>query len=164
MQKTALSWLWISLLIVILDQLSKLWITQTLSIHQSIAILPFLNFTLLHNEGAAFSFLANAGGWQRWLFVSLTAVITTILLIWLSKISRQQRLIALSLTLVIGGAIGNLIDRALYGYVVDFIDVYYQQWHWYTFNIADSAISIGVTLLLLDTIRYEIVHPQKSEN
>ncbi len=153
MRNNTLIWLWISVIIIILDQSSKLWITQIISLHQSIPILPSFNFTLLHNEGAAFSFLAQAGGWQRWFFIILTTVITTILLVWLYNLERQQRLVMFSLTLIIGGALGNLIDRVLYGYVIDFIDIYYQQWHWPTFNIADSAISIGVTLLLFDTIR-----------
>jgi len=153
MRNNTLIWLWISVIVIILDQSSKLWITQIISLHQSIPILPSFNFTLLYNEGAAFSFLAQAGGWQRWFFIILTTVIITILLIWLYNLERQQRLVMFSLALIIGGALGNLIDRVLYGYVIDFIDVYYQQWHWPTFNIADSAISIGVTLLLFDTIR-----------
>lgn len=152
-RNNALIYLWISVVVIILDQATKLWITQFMSLYQSIPIFPFFNFTLLYNEGAAFSFLANAGGWQRWLFVALTTIITSILLIWLNSLEQPQRLVRVSLTLIIGGAIGNLIDRIAYGYVIDFIDVYYNQWHWPAFNIADSAISIGVTLLLLDMMR-----------
>jgi len=108
--------------------------------------------TLAHNYGAAFSFLSDAGGWQRWLFTGLASVVTLVLIVWLFRLQAKEKLTAAGLGLIIGGAVGNLIDRVLNGYVVDFIDVYYQDWHWPAFNLADSAITCGVILLLLDAL------------
>ena len=108
--------------------------------------------TLAHNYGAAFSFLSDAGGWQRWLFTGLASVVTVVLVIWLLRLTAKERMLAAALSLVIGGAVGNLIDRIINGYVVDFIDVYYRDWHWPAFNVADSAISCGIVLLLIDGI------------
>jgi len=145
-------WLWLSLLVVGLDQLTKIWVSATLALYESIPVLPFFDLRLLHNEGAAWSFLATAGGWQRWFLAGLAILVTGILIVWLSRTKRQQYGLASALALVIGGAVGNVIDRIIYGYVVDFIDIYYQNWHWPAFNIADSAISIGVVLLLIDAL------------
>jgi len=150
----ALVWFWLSLLVVILDQVTKVWISANLALYQSIVVLPFFNLTLLHNEGAAWSFLATAGGWQRWFLSGLAIVISGVLMIWLSRLKRQQRWLACALALILGGALGNVIDRVIYGYVVDFIDVYYNKaWHWPAFNIADSAISVGAVMLLIDAFR-----------
>jgi len=145
-------WLWLSLLVVGFDQLTKIWISATLALYESIPVLPFFDLRLLHNEGAAWSFLATAGGWQRWFLSGLAIFVTGILIVWLSRTQRQQYWLASALALVIGGAVGNVIDRLIYGYVIDFIDIYYQGWHWPAFNIADSAISIGVVLLLIDAL------------
>ena len=106
--------------------------------------------TLAHNYGAAFSFLSDAGGWQRWLFTGLASVVTLVLIVWLLRLPAGEKLTAAALGLIIGGAVGNLIDRVNNGYVVDFIDVYYSGWHWPAFNVADSAITGGVILLLFD--------------
>ena len=106
--------------------------------------------TLAHNYGAAFSFLSDAGGWQRWLFTGLSSVVTVVLIVWLLRLTAAEKLTAAALALIIGGAIGNLADRIKHGYVVDFIDVFYRDWHWPAFNVADSAITCGVILLLLD--------------
>ena len=144
-----LRWLWLSLLVIGLDQVSKQLAESSLMVFETIPVIPFLNLTLAYNEGAAFSFLSDQGGWQRWLFAGLAIVVTLILIGWLARL-KSEKILAISLSLVIGGAVGNLIDRLLYGHVIDFIDVYYQQWHWPAFNIADSAISIGVVLMLLD--------------
>ena len=144
-----LRWLWLSLLVIGLDQVSKQLAESSLMVFETIPVIPFLNLTLAYNEGAAFSFLSDQGGWQRWLFAGLAMVVTLILIGWLGRL-KSEKILAISLSLVIGGAVGNLIDRLLYGHVIDFIDVYYQQWHWPAFNIADSAISIGVVLMLLD--------------
>ncbi|KHD07293.1 peptidase A8 [Candidatus Thiomargarita nelsonii] len=150
----ALVWFWLSLLVVILDQVTKVWISANLALYQSIVVLPFFNLTLLHNEGAAWSILATAGGWQRWFLSGLAIVISGVLMIWLSRLKRQQRWLACALALILGGALGNVIDRVIYGYVVDFIDVYYNhEWHWPAFNIADSAISVGAVMLLIDAFR-----------
>jgi len=145
-------WLGISFFVIVTDQLTKAWAAETLPFAQSVVLTSFLNFTLLHNTGAAFSFLANAGGWQRWFFIGLATMISVGLLIWISRLTAKQMWLGIALALILGGAVGNLIDRIIYGYVIDFIDFYYQQWHWPAFNIADSAISIGVVMLLLDAL------------
>lgn len=146
-------WLWISLLIIVLDQITKLVADSSLTLYQPMAIMPMFNFTLMHNQGAAFSFLSDAGGWQRWFFILLSSAISIILVIWLRRLKQHQKLQTVAIALILGGAIGNLIDRSLYGYVVDFIDVYYQTHHWPAFNIADSAIFIGAGLLIIDTFK-----------
>ena len=155
-QVNPLRWLWLTLLIVILDQITKSWISQTLTLYESVAIFSFFNFTLVHNTGAAFSFLAEAGGWQRWLLTGLALIVSVIIVVWLSRLKTvEHRWLAIALALVLGGAIGNLIDRIIYGYVIDFLDLYYKMWHWPAFNVADSAISIGAVMLLIDAIRGE---------
>lgn len=145
-----LKWLWLSVLVVVLDQGSKYLAERMLTLHDPVALMPLLNMTLSHNPGAAFSFLADAGGWQRWLFIALAALVSVVLVVWLRKLSRADAWIAAAVTLVLGGAIGNLIDRVTHQYVIDFIDVYYKGWHWYTFNVADMAITVGVVVLIAD--------------
>lgn len=149
----ARKWLWISLLVIVLDQLTKILADELLSYHVPVEIMPMFNFTLMYNTGAAFSFLANAGGWQRWFFLVLTIAVSIFIYFWLRKLTVNQRLQATALSLILGGAIGNLIDRAIYGHVIDFIDIYYATHHWPAFNIADSAICIGAFLLIYDTIK-----------
>jgi signal peptidase II len=146
-----LKWLWVTGLVLLLDQASKLLIDSGMRLYDSIALLPFFNLTYVHNTGAAFSFLSEAGGWQRWLFAGLAVVMSSAIGIWLSRLQKHETLMALALSLVLGGAIGNLIDRIAYGYVIDFLDVYYQTWHWPAFNVADSAICVGVGLMLLES-------------
>ncbi|NOX10052.1 MAG: lipoprotein signal peptidase [Gammaproteobacteria bacterium] len=148
-----LSWLWLSLLVLVLDQLTKYLADTGLDYAQPVALIPQLNLLLLYNPGAAFSFLSDASGWQRWFFVVIGVVISTVLLFWMRGLSRADRRVAIALALVLGGAIGNIVDRLLHGYVIDFIDVYYNGWHWPAFNIADSAITVGVVLLLVDSIK-----------
>jgi len=147
-----LKWLWLSLLIIVLDQLSKLWVVSEFELYQSIELMPYLNLTYVHNKGAAFSFLSSAGGWQRWFFSVISVVAILVLLVWLKRLKPTEKLLAVSMSLILGGAIGNLYDRLAYGYVIDFLDAYYQQWHWPVFNIADSAIVLGVGLMLLDML------------
>ena len=146
-----LKWLGLSFLAVLLDQLSKLLIADNMQLYQSINIMPYVNLTYVHNTGAAFSFLSEAGGWQRWFFAALAIVIGSVIAVWLSRLKAHETLMAVSLSLVLGGAIGNLIDRLAYGYVIDFIDIYVQSWHWPAFNVADSAITLGVALMLLES-------------
>ncbi|WP_020483951.1 signal peptidase II [Methylomonas sp. MK1] len=146
-----LKWLWISAVTLVLDQASKLAIDGSMQLFESIPLIPYFNLTYVHNTGAAFSFLAQAGGWQRWLFAGLAVVMSSIIAVWLYRLKKHETLMAVALSLVLGGAIGNLIDRVAYGYVIDFLDVYYQDWHWPAFNIADSAICIGVGLMLLES-------------
>jgi len=149
--KTA-SWLSLAALIIVLDQLSKLWISSHFFYGESLPVIHFFNLVLAHNTGAAFSFLNDAGGWQRWLFSAIALVAA----VWIVRLLRQhahETLFCLALALVLGGALGNLIDRVAYGYVVDFIDIYYEDWHFPAFNVADSAISVGAALLILDSFR-----------
>ncbi|MCX7098927.1 MAG: signal peptidase II [Methylococcales bacterium] len=146
-----LKWLGLSLLAIVLDQASKLTVDGSMQLFESIPVLPYFNLTYVHNTGAAFSFLSDAGGWQRWFFAGLAIVISGVIGVWLSRLKSHETLLAVALSLVLGGAIGNLIDRLAYGYVIDFLDVYYQNYHWPAFNIADSAITLGVALMLLES-------------
>ena len=148
--KMAFAWLLFSVVIIVLDLWTKQIATDSLTLYRPVEINSWLNMTLAHNYGAAFSFLSDAGGWQRWLFTGLASVVTVVLIVWLFRLPAKERLTAAALSLVIGGAVGNLIDRIINGYVVDFIDVYYHDSHWPAFNVADSAITCGVILLLLD--------------
>ena len=150
---SAKHWLWITLLVIVLDQLSKLIADHYLQFHRPVEIMPMFNFTLMYNKGAAFSFLANQGGWQRWFFLTLTSVVSIFIFLWIRKLKTHQVLQYSALALILGGAIGNLIDRAIYGHVIDFLDVYFQQHHWPAFNIADSAITVGAILLIYDTLK-----------
>lgn len=148
-----LKWLNLSVLVIILDQLTK-WISvSVLDLYETIPVMPFFNFTMAHNYGAAFSFLSSAGGWQRWFFVALAVIVSVALSIWLKKLKPTAKLEAAALALIIGGAVGNVIDRFVHGYVIDFLDLYYGHYHWPAFNIADSAICIGAVLLILDSFR-----------
>lgn len=146
-------WLWISALVIVLDQVTKLGMEDLLKNHGTITVMPMFNFALAYNEGAAFSFLGSAGGWQRWFFIALSSGISIALIIWLHNIKASERLETVSIAMILGGAIGNLIDRAIYGHVIDFIDVYYKDHHWPTFNIADSAISVGAVLLIYGSFK-----------
>jgi len=145
-------WLWLSGVVLILDQCSKLIADALLQFNQPVQLLPFLDLRKVYNPGAAFSFLSNASGWQRWFFVTLTLFVSLVLVVWLRRLPAGQPRLALALSLILGGAAGNLIDRVVYGYVIDFIDLYYGDWHWPVFNVADSAITLGAGLLVLDAI------------
>jgi len=145
-------WLLLALLVVVLDQFTKLLATNLLVYGEPLALLPSFNFTLRYNPGAAFSFLSEASGWQRWFFATVSAVAAVFLTLWLQRLKPHQVLLALALALVLGGAVGNLIDRLWLGYVVDFIEVYYRNHYWPAFNIADSAISVGAVLLVWDSL------------
>ncbi len=151
-------WLLLSLLVIALDQWSKDIAVSTLDFQAAQAVVPGFNWFLIHNHGGAFSFLSDHAGWQRWFFLITSSAITIVLLVWLMRSAARAWAICLPLSLLIGGAIGNLIDRVRLGYVIDFIDVYYADWHWPAFNIADSAITIGIILL----IAHEIFGSRKS--
>jgi signal peptidase II len=148
-----LKWLNLSALVIIFDQLTKWLMSNWLDLYQTVAVVPYFNLTLAHNYGAAFSFLASAGGWQRWFFTLLAVVVSIVLIVWMKRLKAQARLEAISLALILGGAIGNVIDRVLHGYVIDFLDVYVGSYHWPAFNIADSAICVGAVLLIFDSFR-----------
>lgn len=148
-----LQWLWLTLLVVVLDQISKQIASSMLELYQPIAMLPFFNFTLAHNYGAAFSFLSNAGGWQRYALAAVALATSIGITIWLKRLPKNDPWMAVSLSLILGGAIGNLYDRVILGYVVDFLDFYWATSHFPAFNIADSAITIGAVMMIIDVIR-----------
>lgn len=148
-----LKYLWLSFAVIVADQVTKTIILNWLDLYQTVPVMPFFNLTLAYNTGAAFSFLASAGGWQRWFFVILAAVIVTVLTVWLSRLAKTAKLEAISLALIIGGAVGNVVDRLMHGHVIDFLDVYVGTNHWPAFNIADSAICVGAVLLIIDSFR-----------
>lgn len=156
-QQGCLRWLWLALVILVLDQGTKILAEQMLVAREPVPVLPSLNLYLTYNTGAAFSFLRDAGGWQRWLFVALSIGVGAFIGIWLARLPRDHAWLACALALVLGGAMGNLVDRLFRpdGAVVDFIDVYYGTWHWPAFNVADSAISVGAVMLVLGAIRGE---------
>ena len=146
-------WVGAALGIAVLDQFTKLMAEGALGLHQPVAIMPSLNLTLTYNKGAAFSFLSDAGGWQRWLFSGIAVAVVAFLTHWLHTLGRRLLWMPLGITLVLGGALGNLYDRVLVGAVVDFVDVYYGTWHWPAFNFADSAICVGAIMLVIGTLR-----------
>ena len=148
-----LKWLWLSVVVIGLDQATKALASGSLNYGHAQPLFPGLNLTLLHNTGAAFSFLSDGGGWQRWLFVVIAVVVSAAVVLWLRRLQPGQAWLAAALALIVGGALGNVYDRVTLGYVVDFIDVYYGQWHWPAFNVADSAITVGAVMLLLDAFR-----------
>ncbi len=148
-----MKWLWVSVVVLLVDQCTKLLADAMLVLHQQVVLIPYLALFKAYNPGAAFSFLGDASGWQRWFFVVLAVIVIGVLLVWLRRLSASEAGTSLALALILGGAAGNLIDRLVYGYVIDFIDVYYGSWHWPAFNVADAAISVGAFLLLLDAFR-----------
>jgi signal peptidase II len=155
-KNNALMWLILSAVIVLLDWISKQWAMSALEYMQPVEVIAgFWNWTLVHNRGAAFSFLASAGGWQQWMFSALAVIISTVCIVMLKNASRSDWRTALPLALIVGGALGNLIDRIRFGYVVDFVHWYYGSFHWPVFNLADSAISIAAVLLIALSFRAE---------
>lgn len=159
-----LKWIWLAVIVVILDQLTKYIASTSLVMFKPVAVMPMFNWTLMHNTGAAFSFLADAGGWQRWFFAVIAVAVSTVIFLWIKKLQQHEKWQAIALALILGGAIGNVIDRIWLGYVVDFIQVYYQQWYWPAFNIADSAISIGVAMIIIDSIREYRTEKRKNKS
>jgi signal peptidase II len=156
--KTAFSsgsgvWLWLGLALVtiLIDQLTKIAIVGSFQLGEGLPITSFFNLVRVHNPGAAFSFLADAGGWQRWFFTGL-GVVAAVVMVYLLRMHHGQSLFCLALSLLLGGAVGNVIDRLLYSHVIDFLDFYYGTWHFPAFNVADSAITLGAGLLVLDEL------------
>lgn len=147
------AWRWyaVAVAVLLLDQITKHWVSASLTYGDPVVFTPFFNFTLLHNPGAAFSFLSEAGGWQRWFFTAVAALVSVVIVVWIARVA-QRRWEALALALILGGAIGNLYDRVLLGHVVDFIVVHYKEYYWPAFNIADSAITVGAALLIIDML------------
>jgi signal peptidase II len=150
-----LRWLLLSLLVIVFDQITKYLADNIISEQGVVHVLPYFNLTLAYNEGAAFSFLADAGGWQRWFLTGLALIVSLVLVSMIKALDAHEKWQAISLSLILGGAIGNVIDRIIHGHVIDFLDVYYQEHHWPAFNIADSAISIGVAMLLIEMVFFK---------
>ncbi|VAX12120.1 Lipoprotein signal peptidase [hydrothermal vent metagenome] len=150
-----LKWLWLSGLVIVLDQISKYMAIHMLEMFQAYTLVHMFNLKLMLNTDASFSFLSDAGGWQRWFFTLIAVVISVVIFTWIRRLGSDQHLQAAALSLVLGGALGNVIDRLLLGHVVDFIQIYYDRWYWPAFNLADSAITLGVGLLILDSLRHK---------
>ena len=148
-----LKWLWVSGLVIVLDQIAKQVAAANLAYFHPLPVLPFFNLTLLHNTGAAFSFLSDAAGWQRWFFILIAVGVSIGIGLWLQRLKPQQTALAIALACILGGALGNVIDRVVLGYVIDYLDFYYGQWHWPAFNVADIAIFIGAALLVIDSLQ-----------
>ena len=156
-----LKWLWLSFAVIVIDQLTKVWIDSSMTLYERLPLIEgFFDLTLAYNPGAAFSFLADAGGWQRWFFTIVSTIVSIILVVWLKRLPTHEKINAIALALIIGGAVGNLIDRIAYGHVIDFLLVYYQQWSVPAFNVADSAISVGVVLMLLGMYLSPLSQPE----
>lgn len=154
-QSMTKQWLWliIAVVVFILDIATKQIANNLLEYGQPVYLLSVLDFTLLYNKGAAFSFLANESGWQRWFFTGISAIVSVVLVVWIRRLPAQQLWLTVALSLILGGAVGNLLDRAVYGYVIDFISVHWESSYFPAFNIADSAITIGAIMMALDVLR-----------
>jgi signal peptidase II len=153
-----LRYLTIATLVILLDQLTKWWALNNLQLGMPEVVLPFLNWLLLFNPGAAFSFLAQGTGWQRWFF-TIIGLAASAYIVWLLRKSQGEKLLCLALSLILGGALGNVLDRIMYGAVVDFIDFHYANWHWPAFNLADSAICLGAALIIWGELRKSFGKP-----
>jgi signal peptidase II len=161
--KSGIRWLWIALLVIVVDQLTKVWIQRSMELYETIEVLPVLNIYHTFNPGAAWSFLATADGWQRWMFSVLAIGVSIALIVWLRRLAiASQGLLVAGLVLIVGGALGNLIDRLYLGHVVDFISVHWSDAYFPAFNVADSAISIGAALVIFDSLR-EAVHERRAK-
>lgn len=150
-----MKWIFFAMMIAVIDQITKYLATTHLVYGDPKALMPSINFTLFHNTGAAFSFLADQGGWQRWFFATLTIMISVGLIVWLKFLSYKEIATRIAICLILGGAIGNLIDRLAWGYVIDFIQLYYSNWYWPIFNIADASITIGAVLMIFAGSSFE---------
>jgi signal peptidase II len=150
LKQTGLGWIWVAIVVLVLDVISKHWVRSSMELNEVIRLVPSLNLYYAHNYGAAFSFLADKGGWQRWIFALIAIVIIIGLLVMQYQLPRTERIKNIAYSLIIGGALGNLIDRAFHGFVVDFIDFYVGGWHFATFNIADCGICIGAALVIIE--------------
>lgn len=158
-----LAWLWLSLVVIAVDQISKHWFVANFNLYEQMVVIPdMFSWTLAYNRGAAFSFLANETGWQRWFFAVIALAVSVVLVVWLKRLKANEGWLAIALALVLGGAIGNLYDRVVLGYVVDFILVHWKtEWYFPAFNIADSAITLGAMMLIVDMFRGNQAAPKR---
>jgi len=138
--------------LLVLDQVTKLVAVRALELARSVSVLPFFDLTLVHNTGAAFSLMSDAAGWQRWVLLALALAVGAVLVVWIGRARPDQKALMLALSLILAGALGNAVDRLAHGYVIDFIDLHAAGWHWPAFNVADSAITVGVTLFAILTL------------
>ena len=161
---TGLKWLWLTLICLIVDQVTKHLVANSMNLYQSINVLPFFSITYVHNLGAAFSFLADQSGWQRWFFSVIAVIASIIFTVWLSKTPSNNRYLCIAFALMLSGALGNLADRLLFGYVIDFLDFYVANKHWPAFNVADSMIFIGAILMIIDSFKNPEKENQASSN
>lgn len=155
---SSLRWLWITFVFLVIDQVTKQWVSNSFDLYQSVNVLPFFNITYVHNLGAAFSFLADQGGWQRWFFTAIAFIASIIFSVWLKRTPANQPLLAIALACMLSGAVGNLIDRLLFGYVIDFLDFYIGNNHWPAFNVADSMIFIGAIFMIIDSFKQDKIN------
>jgi len=158
---SGLRWWWLTLVCLLVDQISKQWVATQMDLYQSIEILPFFNLTYVHNLGAAFSFLADQGGWQRWFFTAIASIASIVFIVWLAKTPKENKILGIAFALLLSGALGNLIDRVLFGYVIDFLDFYLGSYRWPAFNVADSMIFIGAALMIIDSFKNQ---PEKAQS
>ncbi|MGY8895888.1 MAG: signal peptidase II [Gammaproteobacteria bacterium] len=156
---TQYKYYFLSLILVIADQLTKMMVLGSLELYESIEITSFFSLTHVHNYGAAFSFLADEDGWQQYFLVSISVIASIAIILWMRKTSTKQPYKLIALSLILSGAIGNLIDRAVFGFVIDFINLHYQDFYWPVFNVADTAITLGVILLLLVDFKQDKAKP-----
>ncbi len=162
--ETGLRWLWLTVIFLVLDQITKQWVANSFNLYESVELLPFFSLTYVHNLGAAFSFLADQGGWQRWFFTAIAAIASVIFVVWLAKTPKSNVLLGIAFSLMLSGALGNLIDRVLFGYVIDFIDFHWAGSHYPAFNIADSAIFVGAALMIWESFTNNDENSENSKN
>ncbi len=153
--QSGIRWLWLAVLVFIADIAIKLVVMNKMGYgwENRVEVLPFFNLLYVHNYGAAFSFLSDEEGWQRWLFTAIAFIVTGMLSYWMSKLPAKEKWNNIAYALIIGGAVGNVFDRVVHGFVVDYLDVYWRSYHWPAFNLADSAICIGAAMIILDAFR-----------
>lgn len=153
LKDSGIRWIWLTLVFLVIDQITKYWVVGTMELYQSNAVTSFFNITYVQNPGAAFSFLADQSGWQRWFFAAIAAIASIVFVVWLARTPKENKRLSIAFALMLSGAVGNLCDRVLLGYVIDFLDFHVNSYHWPVFNVADSMIFIGAALMVLDSFK-----------
>ncbi len=162
-KETGLRWLWLTIIFLVLDQVTKQWVANSFELYESVKVLPVFSFTYVHNLGAAFSFLADQGGWQRYFFTAIAAIASIVFVYWLAKTPKSNVLLGIAFSLMLSGALGNLIDRVLFGYVIDFLDFHWNGNHFPAFNVADSAIFVGAAFMILESFKNNDDHESSTK-